>query len=255
MIKEFYYGSSWKWPLPYLPRVMLSYNMLRNYKKPWNIEKPFMMDSGAYSVIARYGKYPYSISEYAEAIEKWKPDITWTMDYPCEPSVRKKGGYTPKHAQELTINNQIKLLDQNANTQMVLQGWEAEDYLEHIDIIKSHGLLTEHMGIGSICRRGHDNEIAMIIRLVKSNLPSWVKLHGFGIKVSVLKRTDAKFNLYSADSQAWGYEMRYGDWLKGEYNGKTYKDKIPNLLDYIDRMEAILNLSEKSLDDYLEVRI
>lgn len=32
MIQEFYYGSSWHWPLPYLPRVMLSYNMLRKIK-------------------------------------------------------------------------------------------------------------------------------------------------------------------------------------------------------------------------------
>ncbi len=255
MIKEFYYGSSWKWPLAYLPRVMLSYNMLRNYKKPFNIEKPFMMDSGAYSVIARYGKYPYSTSEYAEAIEKWKPDIAWTMDYPCEPSVRKKGGYTPKQAQELTINNQIKLLDQNADTQMVVQGWTVSDYLENLDKIKDQGMLTAHLGIGSVCRRGQNREINHIIKAIHNSIPSWVKLHGFGVKVSLLKdTTDTRFYLYSVDSQSWGYEMRYGDWLKGQYNGKTYEDKIPNLLNYIDRMEAILNLSEKRLDDYLEVK-
>ena len=93
MMTEFYYGTSWHWPVPYLPRVMLSYNFTRTLKKAWQIEKPLMMDSGAFSVILKYGQYPYSPQEYAAGIEKWKPDIAWTMDYPCEPSVRENGKY------------------------------------------------------------------------------------------------------------------------------------------------------------------
>jgi hypothetical protein len=65
MIQEFYYGSSWHWPLPYLPRVMLSYNMLRKIKTLWKIDIPFMMDSGAFAVILKYGKYPFTQEEYA----------------------------------------------------------------------------------------------------------------------------------------------------------------------------------------------
>ena len=244
MIREFYYGSSWHWPLPYLPRVMLSYNMLRKIKKAWEITMPFMMDSGAFAVIQKYGKYPYTPEEYAEGIEKWHPDIAWTMDYPCEPSAQKRGDYNPKKAQEMTIDNQIKLLDLNANTQMVIQGWTINDYLENIDRIKDHGLLTEHLGIGSVCRRGQNKEIARIIRAIHNNVPSWVKLHGFGVKVSVLKDTDARFYLHSVDSQSWGYEMRYGDWLKHQYNGKTWKDKVPNLKAYIERVEGLLNPTE-----------
>ncbi|MBX8642907.1 MAG: hypothetical protein KIY10_10070, partial [Thermoplasmata archaeon] len=80
MLSEFYYGSSWHWPLPYLPRVMLSYNMLRKLKTAWNINIPFMMDSGAFAVIQKHGKYPYSPEAYALGIEKWHPDIAWTMD-------------------------------------------------------------------------------------------------------------------------------------------------------------------------------
>lgn len=133
MIQEFYYGSSWHWPLPYLPRVMLSYNMLRKIKTLWKIDIPFMMDSGAFAVILKYGKYPFTQEEYASGIQKWHPDIAWTMDYPCEPSVQKKGHYDPVSAQEMTIDNQIKLLDLNANTQMVVQGWTVQDYLENIE--------------------------------------------------------------------------------------------------------------------------
>ena len=141
----------------------------------------------------------------------------------------------------MTITNQLKLLDLNANTQMVVQGWTVSDYLENIDRIKDQGLLTERLGIGSVCRRGQNREIARIVRAIHNNVPSWVKLHGFGVKVSALKYTDAKFNLYSADSESWDYESRYGDWLKGKFNGKTWKDKVPNLESYVAKIEAMLN--------------
>jgi hypothetical protein len=248
MISEFYYGTSWHWPVQYLPRVMLSYNFLRTIKKPWNMDKSWMMDSGAFSVILKYGKYPYTTEEYAKAISQWHPDIAWTMDYPCEQSVRAKGNYDPLTAQEMTINNQIHLLDTNANTQMVVQGWTVSDYLQNIDRIKEQGLLTERLGIGSVCRRGQNREIARIIRAIHNNVPSWVKLHGFGIKTSVIANTDAKFYLHSADSQSWDYQSRYGDWLKGQYNGQTYKDKIPRLLEYVSRIESMLNPVEQLLE-------
>ena len=75
-------------------------------------------------------------------------------------------------------------------------------------------------------------------------MPSWVKLHGFGIKVSALKETDARFLLHSADSESWDYERRYDDWLKGGNNGKTWKDKVPNLKSYVARIESMLNPTE-----------
>ena len=252
MLSEFYYGSSWHWPLPYLPRVMLSYNMLRKIKTPWKIDIPFMMDSGAFAVILKYGKYPYSPEAYALGIAKWHPDIAWTMDYPCEPSVQKKGNYNSRTAQEMTMENQIRLLNLNAGTQMVVQGWAIQDYVENLDRIKEQGLLTERLGIGSVCRRGQNKEIARIIRAIHNNVPSWVKLHGFGIKVSALGSTDAKFNLHSADSESWDYEIRYADWLKGKFNGKTWRDKVPNLESYVVKIESMLNPSEPL---YAEVEI
>lgn len=250
MIKEFYYGSSWRWPLPYLPRVMLSFNMIRKIKTPWKIDIPFMLDSGAYAALAGdiNGEYPYTTEDYAEGIAKWNPDICWTMDYPCEPDLRLKGAYTVTEAQQKTIKNQLKLQDLNVNTQMVVQGWEIEDYVYNLDMIKQQGLLTEHLGIGSVCRRGQTQQIARIIRTVKKNVPSWVKLHGFGIKKSVLRDTDAKYHLFSADSQSWDYERRYGDWLKGKYNGTTWEDKVPHLLKYVEFMESLLGTNQMFLE-------
>ena len=248
MIKEFYYGSSWHWPLPYLPRVMLSYNMIRKIKNAWKIDIPFMLDSGAYSVIGKYGKYPYSCEEYTEGIKKWHPDIAWTMDYPCELELQRKGNYGPKQSMLMTIENQKKLLDLGANTQMVVQGWELRDYLQNLDMINENGLMTERLGIGSICRRGQNMQISEIIRTVKRNVPGWVKLHGFGIKISVLKNTDSLYHLYSADSQTWGYERRYGEWLKGNYKNTNWHDKVPYLIDYINRIEPYTTINQSFLD-------
>ena len=242
MFHEFYYGTSWHWPLPYLPRAMLSYNYTRTHKKPWKIDIPFMLDSGAYSVILKYGKYPYTPEEYAEGIRKWHPDIAWTMDFPCEPSVRQKGNYDPVQAQEKTNQNQVKLLDLNANTQMVVQGWTIQDYLKNVDRIKEQGLLTEHLGIGSVCRRGQNKEIARIIRAIHRNVPEWIKLHGFGVKISVLSNTDARFHLYSADSMSWAIEAfgKYENNGKGA-KGKRIADKLPALQRYIQKIEKFLN--------------
>lgn len=234
MISEFYYGMSWHWPLKHVPRVMLSYNFTRTLKKPWEINIPFMLDSGAFSVILKYGKYPYPPEQYAESIRLWQPDIAWTMDYPCEPSVRKAGSYDPARAQEMTVDNQIRLLDLNVKTQMVVQGWTIHDYLENLDRIKDQGLLTERLGIGSICRRGEDKEITRIVKAIHNNVPSWVKLHGFGVKTSFLGK-EGKFFLYSADSMSWAYS-----WRNFNRNQRTQKEKMIGLRRYIENIEPIL---------------
>ncbi len=252
MIKEFYYGSAWHWPLQHIPRVMLSYNFIRSLKNPWKIDIPFMLDSGAYSVILKYGKYPYSIEEYAKAIEIWKPDIAWTMDYPCEPSVQAKGEYTPWKAQEMTIQNQIKLQDLGVKTSMVVQGWDINDYLENLDIIKEYGLLTERLGIGSICRRNKEKEIARIIRAIHNNVPRWVKLHAFGIKVSVLQKTDARYFLFSADSSAWAYQwnFRHVEKIRNNRNFQI-KDKVDGLYQYMNKIENILLEKKDTIEKWI----
>ena len=265
MIQEFYYGSSWHWPLEYIPRVMLSYNFIRTLKKPWKIDTPFMLDSGAYSVILKYGRYPYTARDYALGTLLWNPDIAWTMDFPCESSVRAKGQYTPTQAQILTIDKHTELENEFENLLsgpqyeylevkieprhrygMVVQGWDLDDYLRNIDVIREHGLLTERLGIGSVCRRGKTQEVSRIIREIQRNVPGWVKLHGFGIKTDVLS-TDARYSLYSADSMSWAYSW-YG-WTRNE---RTKEKKINGLRRYIDAIEPLLRAPEITLNNFVE---
>ena len=242
MITEFYYGSAWRWPIQYLPRVMLSASFTRTLKKPYKMDRPWMMDSGIGGMFKPDSKPRLSIEEYAEQIEKWQPPIAWTYDYPCEPSIRQRFGYTITQAQLMTNANTIRLRDTyGLPVQSVIQGWRIPDYLNNIDKLKEEGLLTERIGIGSICRRGQTTEINRIIRYIKREMPGWVKLHGFGVKISTLK-TEARYHLTSADSLSWGMEMQMYAWNKNNNEGLTWHEKVPYVTSYVNRIEKMINI-------------
>ncbi len=235
-VQEFWYGCAERWSARMLPRIMVSYNTIRRWRKPWDASVRTMEDSGAYEVILTHGRYPWSPAEYACGIALWQPEVAWTMDYPCEPSVRAKGGYTCVEAQAKTNDNTRALRDLGADVQSVVQGWEVEDYLTNLDLLRGDGLLTPRLGIGSICRRGRTREIVRIVRAIRANTPSWVKLHGFGVKTAVLG-TEAKFDLFSVDSSSWRFPVfKHYDGVKH----RPIEFKAPILRAYVDRMEGML---------------
>ena len=238
-IHEFYYGTAYRWPLAYIPRAMISYNAIRRLKNPWDLRIPWMMDSSAFTQILRCGDYPWGPEEYARGIAAWRPPVAWTMDYPCEPSVRAAGGdYTPAEAQSRTNDHTRRLWDLGAEVQSVVQGWTVDDYLRNLDRLKSEGLLTDRLGIGSICRRGNSREITRIITAIHRNVPARVKLHGFGIKSSVLS-TEARFFLHSADSMSWAVPAF--SYRKDGVRHRTISHKAPILRRYVDKLEALLD--------------
>jgi hypothetical protein len=195
-----------------------------------------MEDSGAFQVIAQHGRYPWGPKEYAKNLEMWKPEVAWTMDYPCEPTVRARGGYTVREAQVKTNDNTRRLLDLGVSVQSVVQGWEIRDYLENLDLLKSEGLLTGRLGIGSICRRGKTAEIVHVVRAVHANVPKSVKLHGFGVKTAILQ-SEARFLLHSVDSAAWRIPVF------NHYDGVKHRPisfKAPILAEYVSKHEALL---------------
>lgn len=186
--------------------------------------------------------------DYTSNIELWRPDVAWTMDFPCEPSVRKAGNYDPKQAQILTNENSRKLEElTDFPVSHVVQGWTLDDYMRNLELIKEEGLMTGRLGIGSICRRGKTQEVSRIIREVRRNVPGWVKLHGFGIKTDVLN-TPARYDLYSADSMSWAY-----GWRGFTRNERTMKVKILGLQKYISAIEPMLVAPEITLKDFMEV--
>ena len=131
---------------------------------------------------------------------------------------------------------------------MVIQGYRVEEYLYSIDRIKEQGLLTDLMAIGSLCVRKKISEVRKIILLIRKNLPSRVKLHGFGVDLRFL-RDPAIFNaLYSTDTAAWKWNNRAHwepDWQPKGYMPKTEFDKLKNFEKYKAKVEALLNYHSK----------
>jgi hypothetical protein len=68
---------------------MISVNRLRNQKSDFTVQD-WMMDSGAFTELARFGHYRYSVQEYADSIIQWKSCgnlmAAVSQDYMTEPS-------------------------------------------------------------------------------------------------------------------------------------------------------------------------
>jgi len=170
------------------------------------------MDSGAFQEIYLNGKYTYTIDEYKEAVLRHEPNIFVNMDWMCEPNNLRKTNGTIKEHQERSTKNQVKLVnfaeDQGLQFMGTIQGWNPQEYIEHIQKLKEQGLLTEFLGVGSVCRRGSPNKILYVLKTIAQHIPSWVKLHGFGVKTNILNFRETYQILYSCDSMAWSYAGR-----------------------------------------------
>jgi hypothetical protein len=88
----------------------------------------------------------------------------------------------------------------------VIQGWEPQDYLDHVQLYEDSGVRLAELpavGVGSVCRRQRTAEIEGIVRSLASR---GYKLHGFGLKSSGLAR--AEDALASSDSMTWSFVAR-----------------------------------------------
>jgi len=225
------------------------------------------VDSGAFQLFGKYKDYPFTPQQYINFISKVKPNYYASMDYPCEQFVRQKIGVTVKQAVDKTIENLTKLIDtqvEKSTLVPVIQGWEPSDYVYCIDRLKEQGMLKEYMGIGTLCRRGKTPEILKIIKVVKNELPAWVKLHGFGVKISILKHPMSYKLLTSCDSASWVSLVAHGEvciftgkkLLRIPYQNldiDPYERLSISLNGYLQYVEYLISKHEKnkSLDEYL----
>lgn len=198
------------------PNVMINYATKLN--EPWyGIERLFI-DSGGYSVFhPEYGNEEYQTAdaEYLDYVAEHEPEVFALRDYPCEPGVLDTHDRTVVRHQRMTTDRHRDLLDAledrsiDAQPLAVVQGWRPEDYLEHLDDLRDAGVLTDYVGIGSVCRRNAEAEIREVIRTVRDALPGRVDLHAFGVKGSVLRYPDVRDALASADSQSFDQAARW----------------------------------------------
>lgn len=212
---KFYIGCYNQSHIKHVPsRFIYSFRQIRKRKSPLNVPDylEWIMDSGAFQEIFINGKYTYDVEEYQKAILLHKPDIFVNMDFMCEPNNLRKTGMSIKEHQDRSTDHQITLKNFAEDNDLcfmgTLQGWKTTEYLEHLDILQEQGILTEITGVGSICRRAATFKILNILRTIKNAAPSWIKLHGFGVKTSLLKYRESYDLLHSVDSMAWSYAGR-----------------------------------------------
>lgn len=170
------------------------------------------LDSGAFSEVAAHGTFLTTPLEYVAAVRRYRDQIggmDWAapQDHMCESWVlaRSTIANTVDDAQAWTVRNYLELRTLAADLPFVpvLQGQTLDQYRRHVDAYLAAGvdLFAEHtVGIGSVCRRQATTDIAELIAALDAD---GLRLHGFGVKSSGLRRYG--WCLRSADSMAWSY--------------------------------------------------
>lgn len=194
--------------------TMVSANALRTRKSDFLV-CDWILDSGAFTEVAKHGRYRHGVEEYWLQIKRWSLCgnllIAVAQDWMCEPFVLERTGLTVSEHQQLTIERYDQLLQFKPPVPImpVLQGYQVADYLQHLQDYGDRLQPDQWVGVGSVCRRnGKPDEIADLLKSIKLIRPD-LRLHGFGLKVLALESAEVRSLLYSCDSMAWSYPRRF----------------------------------------------
>lgn len=219
-----------------VPNAFISINVIKNRKKFFPVND-WVLDSGAFTTINKYGFYPHSVQDYAKDIKKWHKNgnmlAAVAQDYMCEPFVLAKTGKTIKEHQKLTLRRYLSLCNCDVGSAYilpVLQGYSVEDYLEHLKMYGPFLMENAWIGLGSVCKRnGKPDAILSILTEIKKRRPD-LNIHGFGLKTTSIAVKEIRKLLYSADSMAWSFAARYsGRDANSPLEARAFYDKIQEL--------------------------
>jgi hypothetical protein len=172
------------------------------------------LDSGAFTEISTHGRWLLDARRYVAEVRRFRDEIgglEWAavMDWMCEPFILEKTGLSVAEHQLRSTQSYLTLksLAPEVHWVPVLQGWEFDDYLRHLDQydkalpfpLSSFRLV----GLGSVCRRQGTKAVDGLIRVLHG---AGLKLHGFGFKLTGLEKSACR--LASSDSMAWSYDAR-----------------------------------------------
>jgi len=172
--------------------------------------KGIIIDSGSFTRI----KLGREVADYRRLIDTAiinDARIVFVPDYMCETNIRAIGGYSVETAIRRTTRNTIDMLKyaekigfDTKRIGRVVQGWNVEDYIRHIDLMLKKKVIEDKkdcvIGIGSVCRRNATLNIVNIIKAIRKRLPN-AYLHAFGVKGDTLPYINRLVD--SADSFAW----------------------------------------------------
>ena len=182
-------------------------SVTRILKRKALLSGDWMLDSGGFTQIQKYGKYDITEQVYLDVIELQKPSIAFCQDWMCESYIIEKTGLSVLENQKRTLESYLTLSTFSNRIRPVLQGWNPEDYVKHLQTYKKAGVSIHQLfGVGTLCsRNGKPEIIRNILKAIISEQPK-IKLHGFGIKtVSLIANQDL---FWSADSMAWSIAGR-----------------------------------------------
>lgn len=233
------------------PYVLISAATLWNGKRFKNLNhhphvQELFLDSGGFSFFYKSGDYEFKLYQYVNLAYELEPDYVAVMDYPCEPEVSRKKYKTNIERIHQTLDNALKLVDLAPELPwvMVVQGYTPAEYLWCLDLIKERELVTKTMAIGSLCVRKKIGEAWKVIKLVKAELPGWVRLHGFGVDLRFLRNRNIFHALYSTDTAAWKMNNRAHwepDWKPKGWMPKNQQDKLKNFEKYRNKIQCLLS--------------
>jgi len=192
------------------------------------VPEKLIMDSGAYSILTRLGKWPFTAKEYVEFLAEQKPRFAVTMDYPCDRPRNESGagrgdkgvseiiGWSNKEKIEKTVENTrlfISELEKQGVIDYVqpmasIQGFYTDEFIYCIDLLKEQGLLTAYMGVGGICLRSDISSSLDVMTAIRKEIGPYAKLHAFGLSARSIK--DARSHVFdSLDTMDWACETFY----------------------------------------------
>lgn len=196
------------------PRVMLSVNRLRRRRSPFAVGE-WMMDSGAFTEVARHGGYRAGVEQYAAEVRRFagcgKLVAAVAQDFMCEAFVLARTGADVATHQRWTVERfrELAMCDTGgAYVMPVLQGFDPDDYRRHLGVYGDELPSGALVGVGSVCKRnGTPARVLEVLRAVHFERPD-LRLHGFGLKTQALLDARVSAELHSADSAAWSFAAR-----------------------------------------------
>lgn len=212
----------------------------------------WLLDSGGFSELTMFGEWRTTARAYVAAALLYMSEIgsmqgAAIQDWMCEPVMIKKTGLSVREHQRRTVASYLELMSMAPNVPWfpVLQGWELDDYKRHVDDYNEAGINLRELprvGIGSVCRRQHSDEIAEIVTTLHRMS---LKLHGFGVKLKGLEKISN--HLVSADSMAWSFQARRDPPMKGHTHKNCANCRAYAELWYRNRVWPLIQFNK---DDY-----
>ena len=239
----------------YVPHILISAASLRlrtSFRKThFPRHDSLFLDSGGFSFFYKSGEYPFTPEELAALAVRERANYCAVMDYPCEPETSRPAGLrTNRERIDRTIENTRRCLQIcNVNWVPVVQGYTPEEYAYCVERLRNEDLIRPVVAIGSLCVRRRTEDTWEILSLVRDLLPG-VKLHGFGIDLKFLRDRRIKSVLWSADTQAWGFNNRRWGLDRKGWRPKSMAERHANYPFYSAEVRRLLRMQEAPLETF-----